>query len=493
MRSGVSGANHELFKVYSGSSLLYTGFGFADDEIHVTEQCLLSSKYNQYNLELVGSSGNAWSSDSYLAIYGKYDNAVFKSALTRMNKKFNAISLYYGIEKDVTWKMTSGSVTNGWTAYSFSDSTWSDVTLGSVTTTVSGTQYFRKQFVGLGFMAAYDVRLYYKAGVIAYINGAEVYRDNMPAGDASSTTAATGEYTELAYRGFIRPGSEVASQQSILVVEIHFFNPQTTVDFNAYLAILAASTTEKGSCLMDADSSSIQSPIYGHLRGILSKISVKSVPTNLKYESSLYNLVMGTNVYIPAPTYVNTIDLFYLGEGISLPEGLTLNYMTGEITGVPTEMSSMKTYTIYGKNQDGVTYTTITISVRMATCKAEGMFPTSDVGTSYLITDCASQGDYEGEIRRVCVIGSTDGVWETVGECKPIGGGGDGSQEGDNPSSGKKLSSTTIIIIIACIVVFLIVICVCIIACYKHKNKGARGSEANSAKKLPIKNKDNPV
>ena len=476
------------------SSLLYSSPSFSNDQTKTIEQCLSSSTNNQYTITLFDFWGDSWTSGSYLTIYGEYGNVVFKNFLTASSQETFQFSLYYGIEKDVTWKMTYGSVTNGWTAYSFSDSTWSDVNLGSVTTTVSGTQYFRKQFVGLANMAAYDVRLYYKAGVIAYINGAEVYRDNMPAGDASSTTAATGEYTNIAYRGFIRPGSEVASQQSILAVEIHFLTPQTTVDFNAYLAILAASTTEKGSCLMDADSSSIQSPIYGHLRGILSKISVKSVPTNLKYESSLYNLVMGTNVYIPAPTYVNTIDLFYLGEGISLPEGLTLNYMTGEITGVPTEMSSMKTYTIYGKNQDGVTYTTITISVRMATCKAEGMFPTSDVGTSYLITDCASQGDYEGEIRRVCVIGSTDGVWETVGECKPIGGGGDGSQEGDNPSSGKKLSSsTTIIIIIACIVVFLIVICVCIIACYKHKNKGARGSEANSAKKLPIKNKDNPV
>ena len=475
------------------SSLLYSSPSFSNDQTKTIEQCLSSSTNNQYTITLFDFWGDSWTSGSYLTIYGEYGNVVFKNFLTASSQETFQFSLYYGIEKDVTWKMTYGSVTNGWTAYSFSDSTWSDVNLGSVTTTVSGTQYFRKQFVGLANMAAYDVRLYYKAGVIAYINGAEVYRDNMPAGDASSTTTATGEYTNIAYRGFIRPGSEVASQQSILAVEIHFLTPQTTVDFNVYLAILAASTTEKGNCLMDADSSGIQSPVYGHLRGIISKISVKSIPSDLKYESSLYNLVMGTNVYIPAPTYVNIIDEFYLGEGISLPEGLTLNYMTGEITGVPTEMSSMKTYTIYGKNQDGVTYTTITISVRMATCKAEGMFPTSDVGTSFLITDCASQGDYEGEIRRVCVMGSTDGVWETVGECKPIGGGGDGSEEGDNPSSSKKLSSTTIIIIIACIVVFLIVICVCIIACYKHKNKGARGSEANSAKKLPIKNKDNPV
>ena len=94
-----------------------------------------------------------------------------------------SFSLYYGVIKGDNWKLTSGSISAGWTAYSFSDSTWADVTLGSVTTPVSGTQYFRRTFSGLANMAAYDVRLYYKAGVIAYINGAEVYRDNMPAGD----------------------------------------------------------------------------------------------------------------------------------------------------------------------------------------------------------------------------------------------------------------------------------------------------------------------
>ena len=483
MKSGMSGTNHELFKVYSGSTLLYTGSGFADGEVHIMEQCLTSTTNNQYYLECLDSLGNAWSRDSYLTIFGKHGNAVFKSVSTNMNRKTHAVSLYYGIEQDATWKMTSGSITNGWTAYSFSDSTWSEGTLGSDTLSsmsVSGTQYFRKQFVGLSDMAAYDVRLLYKAGVIAYINGVEVYRDNMPAGMITSSTAATGEYPELAYRGFIRPGSEVASQQSILAVEIHFFTPQTTVDFNAYLAILASSTN-RDNCLINADSSRIQSSVDGHLRGVMNKISVKSVPSDLEYESSLYRLVMGINVYIPAPTYKNTIDMFFMGEGSYLPAGLSLNYKTGEITGVPTEMSSLKSYTIYGKNQDGVAMTTITILVEQARCMAEGLFPTSEVGASYLMTNCSLKGDYEGEIRRVCVLGESNGVWQIVGECKPI------SRE-----SGEMQSSTTIIIIIACIVVFLIVLCICIIACYKHK-KNARGSETNSTKQLPIKNKDNPV
>ena len=125
-----------------------------------------------------------------------------------------------------------------------------------MTTTVSGTQYFRKQFAGLANMAAYDVRLNYKAGVIAYINGVEVYRDNMPAGTVTSTTAASGQYQTTNYRGFIRPGSEVASQQSILAVELHFVTATTIVDFDAYVALLASSTTD-ANCFIYADSVSI--------------------------------------------------------------------------------------------------------------------------------------------------------------------------------------------------------------------------------------------
>ena len=179
-----------------------------------------------------------------------------KNALSTSSEESYVLSLYYGIDQDAEWKMMSGSFSDEWTDYSFSDSSWSGVTLGSVTTSASGTQYFRKQFVGLANMAAYDVRLYYKAGVIAYINGAEVYRDNMPDGDISSSTAASGQYTDVAYRGFVRPGSEVASQQSILAVEVHFLNTQTTVDFNAYLAILASSVSG-ASCFIYGDSVSI--------------------------------------------------------------------------------------------------------------------------------------------------------------------------------------------------------------------------------------------
>ena len=245
-KCGDSYAYEESFEVYSGSTLLYTGDDFANNEERTIEQCLTSSTNNQYTVKMIDSYGDSWYNGAYLAIYGVSGNLVFKNMLTTSKEETHQFSLYYGISESAQWKMTSGSVTGSWTEYNFADSTWSQETLGSVSSSVSGTQYFRKQFTGLANMAAYDVRLNYKAGVVAYINGAEVYRDNMPTGDVTSDTYASGYHSTIAYRGFIRPGSEVSSSQSILAVELHFTQeqPQTTVDFNAYLAILAPSALD---------------------------------------------------------------------------------------------------------------------------------------------------------------------------------------------------------------------------------------------------------
>ena len=173
----------------------------------------------------------------------------FRTTLTSGHDEELSLSMNYAITSGATWRMTSGSIVDGWNDYSYADSTWTEVTLGSETLSASGTQYFRKQFVGIANMAAYEVALYYKSGVIAYINGAEVYRDNMPDTAVSPSTAATGSYTDIGYHGFIRPGSEVSAQQMILAVEVHFVSPQTGVDFNAYVATLAPSTPSE-SCFI---------------------------------------------------------------------------------------------------------------------------------------------------------------------------------------------------------------------------------------------------
>ena len=81
-KCGYSWATEESFEVYSGSTLLYTGDTFANNEERTIEQCLTSSTNNQYTLKLIDSYVDSWYNGAYLAIYGVSGNVVFKSFLT---------------------------------------------------------------------------------------------------------------------------------------------------------------------------------------------------------------------------------------------------------------------------------------------------------------------------------------------------------------------------------------------------------------------------
>ena len=61
----------------------------------------------------------------------------------------------------------------------------------------------------------------YQYGVVAYLNGIEVYRDNMSDGQPSIDTLASDSYSSYDYRGVIRSASDV-SVSNVLAVEVHF-------------------------------------------------------------------------------------------------------------------------------------------------------------------------------------------------------------------------------------------------------------------------------
>ena len=84
-KCGSSWASEESFKVYDGSTLLYTGSNFANSETRTIEQCLPSSTNNQYTVELIDSYGDSWCAGSYLSIFGRFGNVIFKNMLVDPN------------------------------------------------------------------------------------------------------------------------------------------------------------------------------------------------------------------------------------------------------------------------------------------------------------------------------------------------------------------------------------------------------------------------
>jgi len=171
---------------------------------------------------------------------------------------------------------------------------------------------------------------------------------------------------------------------------------------------------------------------------------------------------MGTAVTTGVPVASGITERWYIDTDVILPAGLTLNAETGEISGIPTEVKEMITYTVYAENQSGAAKTEVTMLVRKGTCKAEGVFPLTDVGET-AVYECGSQGSYIGTQKCTCVLGAEDGVWENA--------------------SGFCLSVAALVIIIVVVIIVVVVIVVILIRVSKRKRAvgGVKG------KKVPKK------
>ena len=292
--------------IASGNASVYEGPIYVNYATSDTEACITTSASNQYILKLSDTSGDGWTSGSYLTIYGKYGNVFFYNYMISRTSEDIPLSLYYPIERYQVWKM-SDQYSADWMKNSFEDSGWNDETMGSVSGVYSGTQYFRKAFTGISGMAAYEVRMNYCFGVIAYVNGVEVFRDNMPEGSVTQSTAATSQYNDVAMRGFIRPGSEI-TDSGIFAAELHFTSEgsQSSVDFDALLAAVSSAITDENCFIypytttLTASSTAYQlSNIFDMDRGTyasLSSFEGKSI--NYAMDLSVIPFINGFRYYI---------------------------------------------------------------------------------------------------------------------------------------------------------------------------------------------------
>ena len=248
----MSFANEESYKILNGTAELLTSPGFSDNNQATNEYCIDGTTNNQYTLRLSDSFGDSWSSGAWVSVAGIYGNVVLKAVMTGGATEDFALSLYYPVMKNEEWKMTStsSSVAPDWNSVAFTGSDWADVVLGTNTAAVMGTQYFRKDFDGISGMAAYELELHYQYGIVAYVNGVEVYRDHMPDGAVTAATPSNGAFEAYEYHGVIIPASEIEGDNNVLAVELHFpdVTSENAVAFDAYVASLAPSTHDAESC-----------------------------------------------------------------------------------------------------------------------------------------------------------------------------------------------------------------------------------------------------
>ena len=243
----------ESYKILNGATVLVTSAAFATNEQRTDEYCLTATAGNLYNFQIIDSYGDSWAAGAWVSVAGLYGNVVLKTTLVEKRQEEFLLMLNYPIMKNVEWKMytSASSIDSNWNTLNFSDGSWTAVTLGSTASSVSGTQYFRKTFTSVANMAAYEVEMNYKFGIVAYVNGKEIYRDHMNDGVVSPSTPSNGAFEMCEYHGVVRPAKEIEGSSAVLAVELHFpTTGENVIDFNAYLALLAPSNrmTEDANC-----------------------------------------------------------------------------------------------------------------------------------------------------------------------------------------------------------------------------------------------------
>lgn len=111
------------------------------------------------------------------------------------------------------------------------------------------TYYFRKEFtLDAGMVTALDLELVRDDGAVVYLNGEEVYRDNLPAGEISYETTAldskSGDEESTFQLVEIDPEMLVVGS-NVLAVEVHQDSPTgSDVSFNASLTARQASSDQ---------------------------------------------------------------------------------------------------------------------------------------------------------------------------------------------------------------------------------------------------------
>ena len=165
------------------------------------------------------------------------------------------------------WKYLDTGVNAGtaWRASGFDDSTWRTgaaklgygdgdevtvVSFGSNPNAKYITTYFRRAFTvaNPASLTGLNLRVRRDDGIVVYLNGNEVYRDNMPLGTVAYTTLATTAAPDdgVDWQTATLPASGVVTGTNVLAVEVHQ-SAATSSDLTFDLELTAASSTSVAS------------------------------------------------------------------------------------------------------------------------------------------------------------------------------------------------------------------------------------------------------
>ena len=202
-----------------------------------------------YTVEMMHGGGSIWEDASAVTIEAMVAGEYITIARGRMNstpKDTFTFALNWPIANaaaNTNMKYMMGStIPADWTTVSFSDASWTALTDSNRPSTTEKIVLFRNAF-SLTSKAGYhgvEMRVKARWGVIVYLNGAEVYRTHVTAGDLSTATTNVGGSTASYWRSIVVPMSKVQEGNNVLAVAIVNAESAITLDFDMMLRLMAA-------------------------------------------------------------------------------------------------------------------------------------------------------------------------------------------------------------------------------------------------------------
>ena len=230
-----------------------------------------------YYLQLLGHDDVFWEASSKATIditVGSDTYTILQSRLQEGIEIMIPLSLtflVYSAEFDTSKKfLADGTIPSGWDSESFSPTSWSSYDPSSPPTIVNPIVFLYSSF-SISSKSGYDsvdLRVRGNAGILAVINGHEVYRTNLPSGPLTTSTRATQGTSSPFGRSILCLSScvHVGSNHIIVAfVSVSAFSPYSlqadfTLRFDSssgshpkYWDISSYGTKNDGSALLDSN------------------------------------------------------------------------------------------------------------------------------------------------------------------------------------------------------------------------------------------------
>ena len=234
-------AAQESFKIYaSNNTLLFASSPFANNVNFQSSFCFPTEEIT-FVMEDTNTSG--WTDLATLTVEayngGQYHTLAI-AFLYNMNRDSFKVNLKSQIPSNSSWKYIDGTVPPQWYSASFQDSAWSNYVHSSDVASTSNVQLFRYSFTTDALVNQTSLLFDYKAraGHVIYLNGQEVYRQALPAGDITSSSQPIASDTTVTWRTLVLPVSALNKNAnnviSVALVNLPAYLNQN-IDFDAFM------------------------------------------------------------------------------------------------------------------------------------------------------------------------------------------------------------------------------------------------------------------